>query len=181
MMAVLNYLTLRLQISVPSGLISRCLSFSFWYGILIYFFIPFDGVHLCLCIVRVSSCRFHLSPLGRGAGAVQSEPMLIPVSCAYPSLGYSHNHKETYSSPLGLQQYYGHSWQPEAHLLGLQIRHHLLLGLLLGHTSCCALWAGPPTGSDPEPLPGTKWDCGLSTRPETIIQWFKASGANCFM
>ena len=32
---------------------------------------------------------------------------------------------------------------------------YCLLGLLLGCTSCCAWWVGPPTGSEPEPLLGT--------------------------
>ena len=48
-----------------SGLISGCLSFSFWSGELIYFFILFHSVDLCLCILIVSSCSFHLLPLGR--------------------------------------------------------------------------------------------------------------------
>ena len=51
---------------MPSGLISVCLSFSFWSGVLIYLFMLFYQVDLCLLIVIVTGCRFHLPPLGGG-------------------------------------------------------------------------------------------------------------------
>ena len=50
-----------------------------------YFFILFDGVVLCFCIVMVSGCRFLLPPLGVCvSGAVYSEPTAIPDICACP-------------------------------------------------------------------------------------------------
>ena len=55
------------------------LSFSFWSGVLTYFFMLFDGVDLCWYIMVVSGHRFNLLPL-RVAGA----EFLSPLHCAYP-------------------------------------------------------------------------------------------------
>ena len=63
---------------MPSGLISRCLSFSFWSGVLIYFFILFVGVDFGLCIVVVFGHRFHVPPLEGRAAAMSSEPAVTP-------------------------------------------------------------------------------------------------------
>ena len=71
------------MISVPSGLISGCLSFSFWSGVLKCLFVLFQGVDLCFPLVEVSDRRFYLLPVG-GAGAVYSEPTAIPGICACP-------------------------------------------------------------------------------------------------
>ena len=65
-------------------MISGCLSFSFWSGVLIYLFILFDGVDLHLHTEIVSGHRFHLPPLGGSTGAIYSEPTMIPSSCACP-------------------------------------------------------------------------------------------------
>lgn len=42
----------------------------------------FDGVEFCCHIVVLSGHRFHLPPLGWGAGDVFSEPTMIPGICA---------------------------------------------------------------------------------------------------
>ena len=51
---------------MTSGLISGYLSFSFWSGVLIYFFILFDEVDFWHCVLVVFGCRFHLLPLCQG-------------------------------------------------------------------------------------------------------------------
>ena len=60
MIAILNSLSLRLYISVLSGLISGCLSFSFWSGDLIYFLEIFSCQYMWIYLI-VSNCSiiFH--------------------------------------------------------------------------------------------------------------------------
>ena len=64
MLAILNSLSFRLQISVTLGFNSRYLSFSLWSATLTYFFMLFDGVNFCYHVVVVSSHRFQLSGSG---------------------------------------------------------------------------------------------------------------------
>ena len=68
---------------MPSWLTSGCLSFSFWYGVLIYLLILFVGVDFSFTywwyLVADSTCC-HCE----GAGAVYSEPTAISGICTCP-------------------------------------------------------------------------------------------------
>ena len=153
---------------MPSGLISGCFSFSFWSGVLICHFILLDGVDLCFRIVIVSVHRFHLPALGQ---VPQELCILSPLQslstvpvCAWATPWYCsgpvgspteresnrarvqgcccllpQSHQDTLPAS-GLQQYYGSSQQPGIHFP--RSADHLCL--LLGCTSHCTWWPGPP-------------------------------------
>ena len=88
MIAILNSLSFRLQISVSSGLISGYLSFFFWFGNFIYFFILLDGMDLWLCVVVVFDCRFHLPPSGVGQQLHILSPLQYVAQLPGAELGY---------------------------------------------------------------------------------------------
>ena len=154
---------------MASGLISGCLSFSFLSGVLIYFFIPFDGVDLCHHIVILSGHRFQLPPL-RGLGGQElcnlslCDPCQLCLSEHGPLLGItaalwglprngkaitwglratatcSHSPVESHYPLQGLSSTMGihGSWELICPC------SQLLRCLLIGCTSLCTWWAGPP-------------------------------------
>ena len=65
MTAILNSLSFRLQISVPSGLVSGEFSFSFWPELLLQFLMVFDELPFCQGIC--GSIRSQITPaISRG-------------------------------------------------------------------------------------------------------------------
>ena len=153
-------------------------------------------------LLHSESIWSHVPPAATGGErSVYSELTTTPFSCSCPSLGHSLGlqwpcdlsnkmRKQSHRGsglplpaptvqprcppPCRPQWYYGHSQLSETHLI-MQI----CSCLLLGHTSCCAWWAGPPHWVLARATP---WDCaGLWALPldeRAISQGFR-DAATC--